>query len=424
MPDSSNSAQSIFSVSEFIEYINLTIGRRQISVEGEVSGYHLNQGKWIFFDLKDQESKVGCFAVAYKMEFPLEDGMQVVVHGAPRVYNKSGKFSLMVDRLELKGDGALKRAFELTKATLEKEGLFDIARKRPLPRFPQAVGLIASRESAAYTDFMRIITQRWPGLEIYLYHVAVQGESAVREITAAFQWFNEHAAFHHIEAIALVRGGGSLEDLQAFNAESVARAVFASRIPVVCGVGHERDESLADYVADIRAATPTHAAALIVQDRKEVLDMLAGYAKGITQTMDHELQWRGHRIQTDALTLQSRITTSLTKFRTLVDALQFVATRTLQALAEKKQRCAQRAMTIDQFFAHWREARNLQLSNLEKNLSHLNPASVLKRGYSIVRRKGSVISSRAQVSPGDQLDVRFADGDVRTQVLSPQGKLL
>ena len=414
--------QPVFSVSEFIEYINLAVGRR-VTVEGEISGYSVNHGKWVFFDLKDENGKVGCFAAAWNLHTVLEDGMQVQVTGTPRVYPKSGKFSIMVEAVELKGVGALKRAFELTKAKLEKEGIFDTSRKRPLEALPEKIGLICSRESAAYTDFMRILNQRIGGLEVHLAHVHVQGESAVREIVGAFEWFNAHGEEAGIQTLVLVRGGGSLEDLQAFNSEPVARAVFASRIPVICGVGHERDESLADYAADVRAATPTHEASLAVPDREELSTSVDRAIAGMTGSLEYALEWTANAIDRGVFTIESRITgtmraaaslfgrytLSLSLFEKQLSHFQTQLTHAASRLAGSHENSVLQTREHVQF--------------LERSLANMNPLTVLKRGYAIVSKKGRSVGSKSALKPGDRIDLRFRDGELPAVVDSPQQPL-
>ncbi|MBI1754757.1 exodeoxyribonuclease VII large subunit [Candidatus Azambacteria bacterium] len=207
----------IFSVAEYVAYLNEALSERDAVVEGEISEYKINQSKWIFFKVKDEEATLECFSTVFKLRLPLEDGMRVRVYGRPGIYAKSGKFSMTVEWAEPAGEGALKRSFELLKAELEKEGLFAAARKRPLPRFPKKIALVASKESAAYGDFTKILKQRFGGLEVFLYHVQVQGGEAIADIQKAFSYFNAHHKELGIEAVALVRGGGSLEDLAAFN---------------------------------------------------------------------------------------------------------------------------------------------------------------------------------------------------------------
>ncbi|MEK7098035.1 MAG: exodeoxyribonuclease VII large subunit, partial [Patescibacteria group bacterium] len=207
-----------------MEYLNGALYERDAVVEGEISEYKINQGKWIFFKIKDEDSVLDCFGIVFKLKLSLEDGMRVRLYGRPRVYTKTGKLSMNVEWVEPIGEGALKRAYELLKAELEKEGLFARERKRPIPRFPSRIGLIASKESAAYGDFVKILKARFGGIEIYLFHTPVQGAEAVLSITEAFAYFNAHQKELNLDLIVLVRGGGSWEDLAAFNSREVAYA--------------------------------------------------------------------------------------------------------------------------------------------------------------------------------------------------------
>lgn len=411
-----------FSVTQFIEYINLIVGRRKVTVEGEIASYKINQGKWVFFTLKDENSAVECFGLAYQLG-RLEDGMQVSVYGAPRVYGKTGKFSIFVDRVVPKGEGALKRAFELTKAKLQQEGIFDVARKRPLPRFPAKIGLIASRESAAYTDFIRILNGRFGGLQIYLSHVHVQGERATDEIVESFEQFNRFGIEEGVEVIVLIRGGGSLEDLQAFNSEQVARAVFGSRIPVVCGVGHERDESLADYAADVRAATPTHAAGLVVPDREELLTDVASSAALFNRSLEHAIEWQRNRYDQSIRSMEHAIMNKINSMqRTLHGFAGYVATYQ-QTLANAVERVRDSVTRMSSRLEYGCRQNEDRIGFLERQLNTVNPLTVLKRGYSIIKKKGIAISSVKDVHPGDQIDIAFGDGDARGKILSAQQEL-
>lgn len=414
--------EALFSVTQFVEYINLIVGRRKVEVEGEVASYKINQAKWVFFTLKDEQSAVECFGLAYQLS-RLEDGMQVSVFGAPRIYGKTGKFSIFVDRVVPKGEGALKRAFELTKAKLQQEGIFDAARKRPLPRFPTNIGLIASRESAAYTDFMRILSGRFGGLSVYLSHVHVQGERAIDEITESFEQFNRFGVEEGIEVIVLIRGGGSLEDLQAFNSEAVARAVFGSKIPVVCGVGHERDESLADYAADVRAATPTHAASLVVPDREELLADVASSVALFSRSLEHTIEWQRNRYDQSIRSMEHATMNKINSMqRTLHGFAGYVSTYQ-QTVANAIERVRDSVARMNSRFKYDCRQHTDHIGFLERQLNAVNPLTVLKRGYSIIKKKGIAISSVKDVRSGDQIDILFGDGDARGKIISAQQEL-
>lgn len=255
-----------FSPTEFIATVNQTLeyAYESILLEGEVASFKVNQGKWVFFDLKDDTSSVGCFMTLYQLRMPLEDGMKVIVRGVPKI-TKWGKFSFTVQAVQPVGEGNLKKSFELLKKKLTAEGLFDPAKKRPLPQNLTKIGVISSTQAAGYADFVKIINARWGGLKITTAHTQVQGLDAPDQIIRALKYFNEHG---DVEVIAILRGGGSADDLAAFNDENLVRAIAASKIPVITGIGHEVDESLADLAADVRASTPSNAAELLSRDRR------------------------------------------------------------------------------------------------------------------------------------------------------------
>ncbi len=258
------------SVSEAVALVNqsLEYAFPTIVVEGEVASFKVNQSKYVFFDIKDTDSSLGCFMMVFSLRIPIEDGMRVQVVATPKL-TASGKFSLTVREVRPVGEGTIRRAFELLKVKLDKEGLFAADRKRSLPSMPQKIAVISSTQAAGYADFVRIIGERWGGLDIQVAHVQVQGISAADQIVRAIKFFNQLEVLPDV--LAIIRGGGSADDLAVFNDEVLVREISASRIPTVIGVGHETDESLADYVADVRAATPSHAAQIITPDRNEVI---------------------------------------------------------------------------------------------------------------------------------------------------------
>lgn len=259
-----------FSVSDFVASINQTLEFTYpaVEIEGEVSSFKVNQGKFVFFDLKDESSSVGCFMTVWQLRVPIEDGMKVVVRAVPKV-TQWGKFSLTVQAIRPSGEGSLKKSFDLLKAKLEKEGLFSEERKRQLPHMPRHIGVISSTQAAGYADFIKILDDRWGGIKVDVAHVQVQGEVAPDQIIRAIKYFN---GLEHIpEVLVIIRGGGSADDLAVFNDELLVREIASSRIPTIVGVGHEVDETLADMAADVRAATPSNAAQIIVPDRKAVV---------------------------------------------------------------------------------------------------------------------------------------------------------
>lgn len=254
------------SPTEFLAVVNQTLeyAYSSVTIVGEVSEFKINQGKWVFFNVKDEESSVSCFMTLWGLTQPIEDGMKVVIRGDPKV-TKWGKFSFTVSKIAPVGEGSLKKAFEMLKKKLKDEGLFDISKKRPLPEEISKIGVISSTQAAGYHDFVKIINARWGGMKVLVAHTQVQGLDASEQMIKALKYFNERT---DVDVIALIRGGGSKDDLACFNDEALVRAVAASKIPVITGIGHEVDESLCDLAADVRASTPSNVAELLTRDRK------------------------------------------------------------------------------------------------------------------------------------------------------------
>lgn len=253
------------SPSEFIAVANETLeySFSGVLIEGEVASFKVNQGKWVFFDLKDAEASVSCFMSVWALKMPIEDGMKVIVRGVPKL-TKWGKFSVTVSVVRPVGEGSLKKSFEILKKKLADEGLFDVAKKRKLSEDLTRIGVISSTAAAGYADFIKILNARWGGIKVLVAHTQVQGMDAPAQIIRALKYFNERG---EVQAIAILRGGGSADDLAAFNDEELVRAVAASKIPVITGIGHEVDESLVDFAADVRASTPSNAAEMLTRDR-------------------------------------------------------------------------------------------------------------------------------------------------------------
>lgn len=352
---------SPFSVSDAIAVINQTLeyAYPSLSVVGEVSGFKVNQGKYVFFDLKDESGTLGCFMSVYQLRTQLEDGMKVQVVANPKL-TPWGKFSLTVRDVRPVGEGSLKRAFELLKAKLDKEGLFAPERKRPLPALPSRIGVISSTAAAGYADFIKIISQRWGGVELVVAHTQVQGLDAPRQIIKAVEHFNQMA--EPVDVLAIIRGGGSADDLAAFNDEPLVRAIAASRVPTIVGVGHETDTSLADMVADVRAATPSNAAQLLVPDRHEI-------ARRVTQNM-----------------------------RTMVASVSQLHLRQVQQLQEQRERLR---TGVDVVYERT-EQRYRQLLAV---LVQLNPRTALQRGYAIVFDASGLPLTNAPPKSGDTIRI-------------------
>ncbi len=258
-----------FTPTEFISVVNQTLeyAYSAVTIVGEVASFKINQGKWVFFDIKDEESSVSCFMTLYQLRIPIEDGMKVRIKGVPKI-TKWGKFSFTVQAIQPVGEGSLKKAYEILKRKLTEEGLFDPEKKRSIPKGLSKIGVISSTAAAGYVDFIKIFNARWGGTKIQVAHTQVQGIDAPDQIIRALKYFNERG---EVEAVAIIRGGGSADDLACFNDEALVRAVASSKIPVISGIGHEIDESLVDLAADVRASTPSNAAELLTFDRKAML---------------------------------------------------------------------------------------------------------------------------------------------------------
>jgi exodeoxyribonuclease VII large subunit len=400
----------IISVTEFVSIINETLAFAypQVTIEGEVSSFKVNQGKFVFFDLKDEANVLSCFMMVHQLKMPIEDGMKVRVTGTPKV-TKFSKFSLTVRAVELAGEGELRRAMELLKKKLEGEGLFDQARKRPIPKFPVRLGLITSGASAAYADFIKILNARWSGVEVLLADVSVQGAAAPDQIVGALEYFN--TLRDPVDVLVLIRGGGSLEDLAAFSTEPVARAVAASRTPIIVGVGHEVDFSLADHAADLRAATPTDAARLVVPDRLEIEARVEHLGRRASHALQRALDTR--RAQVDH-TL-GRLEAYLRHPRERVSQLEAGLWRSLDRLGHAVRVHAGAVTAHEHRLAGFERLllaeRKTRVAALERLLRGFDPQAVLGRGYAIVRGPaGAVLRGPAAVRPGDPLAIQLATG--------------
>jgi len=370
---------NVLSVTQFVTFLNDTFkaiwDSTGVAVEGEVSNFRVSQGQWVNFDLKDDESLVSCFMVLNKLRLPVEDGMRIRVFGYPRVYPKYGKFSFNVDKVDLVGEGAIKKALAMLRTKLLAEGLFDPARKRELPRFPSKIALIASRESAAFGDFIRIVNERWGGLEIDLYHAVVQGEKAPDSVMSALASAHKHGPY---DAVVITRGGGSFDELMAFNDERLVRAIYASKIPTLVAIGHERDISLAEEVADVRGSTPTDCARRLVPDKRDVLYEISRLQENIVENLEGIL---------------SEHQETLTRFETAA--------------------------------GRWLEMFRLRLDGLHRLITSFSPEGVLKRGFAIItNKKGELITTKKAAKPGMAIGIRLRDGEVDARIEGAQGTLI
>lgn len=351
--------EQAFTVTEFLGVVNQTLDYAYSSavVTGEVSSFKVNQGKWVFFDLKDADSSLSCFLPVWELRTPIEDGMKVVVRGFPKL-TKWGKFSFTVRQVQPVGEGNIKKSFELLKRKLAKEGLFAPEKKQPLPTDLHHIGVISSMQAAGYADFIKIINERWGGLKIQVAHTGVQGLQAADQIIRALKYFNEHK---DVQVIAIIRGGGSADDLAVFNDEQLVRAIAASRIPVITGIGHEVDESLSDLAADLRGSTPSNVAQLLTPDRSAEK----------TRIHNSIVRLRPHLFERIAASSIAVDPTTIKSF--IFDKLQITT--------QQNHDLVQRARSQ----LHFRLDHSISsFSTQFKAIQHLNPDNVLKQGYAIL----------------------------------------
>lgn len=407
----------ILSVSDFVTAVSsyLEQGLGSVAVQGEVVDYRISHDKFVWFELKDAKSRVKCFAMKWEMNQILEDGMEIVAVGIPKLFQKSGGFHIRVQSVELKGEGALRRAFELTKKRLEEEGLFDPKYKQSLPRFPERIGLVTSREAAAYGDVLRILENRWRGLDIFLASIKVQGAGAERQIVRALEFFN---TAHPVDVLLLTRGGGSLEDLQAFNSEKVARSVFSSKIPIVVAIGHERDECLAEYAADVRASTPSNAAEVMVPDRRDIEYQLGHYEQLLARSVDDELSKAVRSVDLFVDILDSIMEGAFVRYREIEQRLR----HTLALFDHRRARHFERYSFLRKELlkgcGSWLTNSQKKVKNMSILFRSLDPKATLKRGYSITFLNDKVLSSVSQVKKGDKLKTRLNDGEIYSEATS------
>jgi exodeoxyribonuclease VII large subunit len=361
----------IFTVSDFVAVFNQTLEAVYPSVDivGELANFRVSKNRWVYFDLKDQNATVKFFGTIYNLPGPLEDGLLLQVKGQPRLHPLFG-FSVNITSIQPVGEGSLRRAAQLLEAKLRAEGLFELDRKRPLPYPPKTIGLITSEQSAAYADFIKILNARWVGVKIGLADVQVQGEPAPGQIVAAIEHFNQSPDL--VDVLVIIRGGGSAEDLAAFNTEPVTRAIAASRIPTLAAIGHEVDVSLAELASDRRASTPSNAAELLVPDKRHEL-----------QTLTETNQRLGQYLSNFVRTGQEQLT--------------------------------QQISSLNQIVTQYIKQQNIILNSKTGVLSALSPQATLDRGYAIVRQNGKVVRRAKLIKAGSNFEAQLADGKIHAK---------
>ena len=393
---------NLYTVSQVNQYIKALLDRdRELTalyVGGEISNYKAYPSGHHYFSLKDGEGAIRCVMFkreAMSLRFRPENGMKVIAFGRVAVFPRDGQYQLYCTSLTPEGVGDLHLAFEQLKQKLYAEGLFDPAHKKPIPRFPKRIALITSAAGAAVRDMLRILGARWPMAEVFLLPVRVQGTEAPGELCAAIAWANRHQV---ADLIITGRGGGSMEDLWAFNDENVARTIYHSAIPVISAVGHEPDVTIADFVADLRAATPSNAAELAVPDQNEVAVWLRQMEGRLAQAMGRKLERARKDLDRAA------------RCRALQDPMNYVDDKRMVLDYQREKLAAGLNAALN------RERQ--RFGQLASKLDALSPLKVLGRGYAIPRKgDGGVVRSVSDVTPGDQLKLRVADGEISCQVV-------
>ena len=431
---------AVMRVSQFVSSARVLLERHLglVWIGGEISGITRAASGHLYFTLKDAGAQVRCVFFRHKAQglgFMLRDGLAVEVRAVPSIYEPRGEFQLNVETIREAGQGALYERFVARRRALEAAGLFDSARKRALPAYPRRIGIVTSRRAAALRDVLTTLARRAPGVPVILYPASVQGAGAAGEIAAAIRVANAHA---HVDVLIVCRGGGSLDDLWAFNEEIVARAVFDSRLPIVSGVGHETDFTICDFVADVRAATPTAAAGLVAPDRAALCAAVAVLHRRLARASAHRL---GHCAQ--RLDIASRrLVHPAARLALQGERAHALGSRLARAFAHRRARAAQRVAAarsrlVRELRAPLPQARRVDVASnalarsgreriarathgverLAAALALLNPSAVLERGYAIVTRDdGRVVSDSRDIRIGDDVALTLAKGRAQATV--------
>ena len=394
---------TIYSITQINEYIQGRMNEdpmlAQVAVRGEISNYKLYPSGHHYFTLKDEQSALKCVMFkgnAMSLRFRPASGMKVIALGRISVYPRDGQYQLYVFSMSMDGIGDLYAAFEALKKKLSQQGLFDPAKKKPIPKYPQTIGIVTSSAGAAVHDILRILRRRYPLCSVRLLPVRVQGAEAPEEIVSAIRYANVHDL---ADLLIVGRGGGSIEDLWAFNDERVAYAIYESHIPIISAVGHEPDVTIADYVADLRAATPSNGAELAVPDREALAQNLDAFSAAMTGALNRQLRLAGQRLEGLAASPALRSPTGYLDRRE----------KDLGLLKEKLLAAQNRELS---------KAQQKYVANVAK-LDAMSPLKVLSRGYAMAQKEtGELIRSVKQTTTGESIVVSLADGKLNASILS------
>ena len=396
MKDNSYQEKKIYSVSEITRDIRglLEGAFTKVWVEGEISNLTMHSSGHCYFSIKDENSVLTCVMFknsAYKLKFKIEDGMSIVCFGRVSVYDKRGQYQLYVEVIEPKGVGSLQLAFTQLKEKLLKEGLFDDSNKKPIPYLPEKIGIVTSKTGAAIKDMIHVIERRFPEMHIILYPVKVQGEGAAEEVSEGIRAFN---LLGNVDVIIIGRGGGSLEDLWAFNEEVTARAIYESKIPVISAVGHEVDYTISDFVADLRAPTPSAAAELVVPRKEDILDSVNSFKQK----------------------LKTALRSSIDMARKHLDGImKHHALKTPQVLMQQhQQKVDEYTKALKHSLSYFVNIKKHSLDGVMGKLDALSPVSILERGYSITMTypENNIIKDASKVKSKTRIKTRLGSGEI------------
>ncbi|NLM12244.1 MAG: exodeoxyribonuclease VII large subunit [Epulopiscium sp.] len=387
----------VFSVSDINKYIKALIDMdyilNSVWVKGEISNFKRHTSGHLYFTLKDKNSAISCImfrSSVYALNFEPKNGMNVIIQGAVSVYEKSGQYQIYVNKMEREGIGALYETFEKLKKDLEAEGLFQKEHKKPIPSFPKCIGIVTSPTGAAIRDIIQVSKRRNPNIDLVLFPTLVQGEEAPKSIAEAIYAMNE---WGQADVLIVGRGGGSIEDLWAFNEEVVARAIYESKIPVISAVGHETDFTIADFVSDLRAPTPSAAAELAVPSRKEYLSKVSNTLKTLNQLIDRRISFYNDKL----VGIQNHV----------------VFKKPLEFIYRRMQELDYLEKNLHKQINHKITTYKTHLIHKIKTLETLSPLNTLTRGYSIVMDdSGQTIASIDEVKTNDHINIRMKDGEI------------
>jgi exodeoxyribonuclease VII large subunit len=437
-------ARRTWTVRELVAAVRTNVEREygDIWVEGEISNFRAHESGHLYFTLKDSSAqmRVVMFRSSAKLlRFRPENGMVVVARGRVTVYEERGELQISAEYLEPKGAGALQVAFEQLKAKLEAEGLFDASRRKPIPTLPQRIGIVTSPQAAALRDILNILRRRHHGVNVLIYAAQVQGEAAALEVTAGVRHFNKT---HTVDVIIVTRGGGSAEDLAAFNHEGLARAIAASEIPVISAIGHETDFTIVDFVADLRAATPSAAAELVIRSRQEIEEQMEGLHRRLEKAVRYQLLMvRQNLTELARHGAFGRIMDLIHRRQQRLDELGHRLGQAQRGITEKHRRrfeglsatvrhydvrrvlegmrkdlTAQRTGLVAAFRNLLLE-RRVRVERMETALQALSPVAILERGYALVfDGSGKLLKDARKVKAGDEISAKLAKGTVRARV--------